>query len=385
MSLPRHQLCYLVSHPIQYQAPLLRQISKSSDIDLTVLFENDETMGPYLDKGFKRAVEWDIPITEGYKYSIVKGASELASQLYRYDVLWIHGWDSSLRRKALSIASSAGIPVLMRGENTLTAMPDGLMLRGIIKRYYLKRLFKNCSGFLCIGSDNRDYYKSHGIEDARLFSMLYSVDNTFFDVQSRAAALRRDAFRQELGLEPKRPVILFAGKLMSRKRPLELLQAWRRFNQSSSQSSYLIFVGDGEERAALDKATYGEKGVRILGFKNQKELPAFYDLADVFVLASEREPWGLAINEAMACGTAVIASEECGCSNDLIDDSCGKVVSVDDPNALVAALNYILSDPSRAMKMGETARNKISHWNFDQNIEGLRAAIRKVCPKPGKA
>ncbi|MBM10299.1 MAG: glycosyltransferase [Magnetovibrio sp.] len=385
MSVPRHQLCYLVSHPIQYQAALLRQISKLSDIDLTVLFENDESTGRYHDRGFQRTVEWDIPLTEGYKYSVVTSASELASQLCRYDVLWIHGWNSSIRRKALSIANSAGIPVLMRGENTLTAMPDGLMLRGIIKRYYLKRLFRNCSGFLCIGSNNRDYYKNHGIEDTQLFSMLYSVDNAFFDAQSRAAALRRDAFRQELGLKPNRPVILFAGKLLRRKRPLELLQAWRKFNQNSTQQSYLLFVGDGEERAALDKATYGEEGVRMLGFKNQQELPAFYDLADVFVLASRREPWGLAVNEAMACGTAVIASEECGCSADLIDDSCGKVVPVDDPKGLVDALSYILCDPRRTVKMGETARKRISHWSFDQNIEGLRTAIRKVCPKPGKA
>lgn len=380
MNLPRYRLCYLVSHPIQYQAPLLHRIAELSDIDLTVLFESTDIAGGY-DKGFTREVEWDIPLTEGYNYSVVHDTTELVSELDRSDVLWVHGWDSSLRRKALSIASSAGIPVLMRGENTLTAMPDGSMLRGIIKRHYLNYLFQNCSGFLCIGSDNRNYYKAHGVEDERLFSMVYSVDNTFFQSQSEAAALRRDTFRRELGLKPHRPVILFAGKLLRRKKPLALLRAWRKFNQDKLEASYLIFIGDGEERAVLDKEARREENVRLLGFKNQRELPAYYDLADVFVLASEREPWGLTINEAMASGTAVIASDQCGCSVDLIDHTCGKIVSADDPTALVAALNYILSKPLRAAEMGARARRKISDWGFDQSIAGLRTAIKKVCPK----
>ena len=62
-----------------------------------------------------------------------------------------------------------------------------------------------------------------------------------------------------------------------------------------------------------------DDSIRILGFRNQSELPAFYDLANVFILASEREPWGLSVNEAMACGTPVAALRK-GAVGELIDE-----------------------------------------------------------------
>ena len=147
MTKSKYRLCYLVSHPIQYQAPLLRRIAKIPDIELTVAFETLVTTSAYHDEGFGRLVEWDLPMTEGYKHEIASSKKAIKILLDTSDVLWVHGWDSNLRRKTLSIASKARIPTLMRGENTLIAMPKGSGLRSFFKRYYLKRIFRCCSGF----------------------------------------------------------------------------------------------------------------------------------------------------------------------------------------------------------------------------------------------
>ena len=381
----KYRVCYLVSHPIQYQAPLLRRIAEIPYIELTVVFETLVTASAYHDDGFGRQVEWDLPLTEGYAHQIASSNKAIENLLKTSDVLWVHGWDSNLRRKTLSIASKARIPTLMRGENTLIAMPKGSGLRSFFKRYYLKRIFRCCSGFLCIGTDNRNYYKSYGIDTARLFSMPYSVDNEYFNMQAMAAASRREEFRQSLGLQPNRPIILFAGKLLKRKHPLSLFKAWKQLDHKTTRYPYLIYVGDGRERAELETLSASEKSLKILGFRNQSELPAFYDLADVFVLPSKQEPWGLSINEAMACNTAVITSDQCGCSSDLVDESCGIIFPAGNVDALTSALSGILSQPGRAEKMGEAAWVKVSQWSFDQSIEGLTTAIKAVCPPPRKA
>src|SRR5207302_2015581 len=97
----------LVSHPIQYQAPLLRRLSEQPDIDLTVLFCSDLSVREYRDEGFGTTVKWDVPLLDGYRYEFLPrwGGDRRLSFLspinfgirerlrrQRYDVLWVHGW-----------------------------------------------------------------------------------------------------------------------------------------------------------------------------------------------------------------------------------------------------------------------------------------------------
>jgi len=373
------RLLYLVSHPIQYQAPLLRLIAADPDIELRVLFENLESVGTFNDAGFGHDVTWDVPLTDGYTHAELKSSADLGKYLTETDVLWVHGWDSTLKRAALKTASKAGLPVLMRGENTNVAMPDGGLVRGLIKRSYLKSIFSHCAGFLCIGADNRQYYLDHGVETERLFSMPYTVDNDFFQNYAREAHDNQQWFRQNLGLEADRPVILFAGKLQSRKHPATLLVAFRGLDMERARHPYLLYVGDGEQRTALEEQSrdMGDR-VRILGFKNQTELPAFYDLADVFVLASEREPWGLAVNEAMSANTAVVVSDECGCAIDLVDESNGRIVKSGDVAALRSALADILSNSNGLEEMGRQAAARVASWGLSESHQGLRQALIRL-------
>jgi glycosyltransferase involved in cell wall biosynthesis len=379
------RLVYLVSHPIQYQAPLLRRIATEPGIDLVVLFETMLTAGTFRDEGFGRDVAWDVPLTDGYVHHVVATKADVERHLAGADVLWLHGWDSRLRRAALTLARARGMPTLMRGENTAAAMPDGAGLRGMVKRHYLRTIFRLCSGFLCIGADNRRYYAERGIGAERLFEMPYAVDNAFFAERAAAARPNREALRAELGLANGQPVVLYAGKLQRRKHPLALYDAWRSLQ---GDRPALVYVGDGEERAELEariKSDDTKAQVHVLGFRNQSELPAYYDLADIFVLAAEREPWGLAVNEAMACGTAVIVSDQCGVAADLVADDCGAVVPAGDTQALATALNTLLADKARLKTMGDAARARVSTWDFEADVAGLKQSLSAVSRAPSKA
>ena len=165
----------------------------------------------------------------------------------------------------------------------------------------VKSLFKHleiptvvdASALLYIGKANREYYEYYGACEEQLFFTPYAVDNIFFQNKSQDAAQHRPALRRDLGLIEDIPVICYASKLMKRKNPALLLDAYAGLakNKTASSDAYLIYVGDGEERLAIEKKI-DQLGlhdrVKILGFKNQTELPAYFALCDLFVLPSEQ-------------------------------------------------------------------------------------------------
>lgn len=361
------RLLYLVSHPIQYQAPLLRRIAAEPDIALRVLFERVDTVQGYYDEGFQTRIEWDVPLREGYD-SAVLAETDLASEIVAADVVWVHGWHSRNLLRALSLSRLTGKPILMRGENQDQAMPDGWGLRGWAKRRFLGWIFSRVSAFLAIGSANRDYYLVRGVPSGRIFSVPYAVDNAFF--AHRAATGDLDALRAEFRIEPGRQIILFAGKFQPRKRPDLLVEAWKRLPEPRPA---LLMVGDGELRPAIEAAR--QQGMIFAGFRNQGELPALYRLADVFVLPSESEPWGLAVNEAMACGTAVVVSDEVGAVPDLVDETVGAVFRAGDSVGLAGVLGRVLADSEG---LGRAAAERVAGWDFEADVAGLREALSHV-------
>ena len=361
------RLSYFVSHPIQYQAPLLRKIASDPSIELTVIFEKDFSTKPYFDDGFQSKIDWGVPLLEGYSSSFFSEI-RLVDQVEFSDVIWLHGWNSSGLRRVLKLADKAHKPVLMRGENWAGAMPDGSGLRRFAKNRYLKHIFKRCTAFLVIGSKNREYYRNHGIKGEQLFDMPYAIDNHYFAKSVDNQEISK--LRRSLGVQNGEKIILFAGKLLRRKNPHKILSVWKRMKGRSPMSTRLLFVGDGEMRKELEREA--PDNVIFAGFKDQTELPIYYAAADLFILMSEREPWGLAINEAMACGTPVVASDQCGAAYDLVDFNTGRMVKVDDEEGLSQAITDVLSNSET---MGKAASKKIASWNFEADLIGLKTAL----------
>lgn len=391
------RLAYVVSHPIQYQAPLLRRIAQEPDIDLTVLFGSDLSTRAYKDQGFGVEVAWDTPLLEGYRSRFlpalhdpgtVTATTPLSRSLLAalrnpdgspaFDVVWVHGYASANSLRAIYAAHGLGLPVLLRAESWKgdRARTD---LKLAAKRLFLRTL-RNCiTATLPIGSLNRAYWATYFGPDMPQFPVPYAVDNAFFAHRAEQARASIPELRRELALNPERPVILFASKLQARKRALDLVEAFRDLPSAPYHPQpYLVIVGDGEQRASLEAlcASSGLTGVRFAGFRNQTELPAFFALADLFVLPSRHEPWGLILNEAMAAGCPVVVSSEVGAAADLVTDGVeGFVFPAGETAALAAALTRALADPAKLQAMGAAARRRIATWDFEADVRGLRGAI----------
>jgi glycosyltransferase involved in cell wall biosynthesis len=398
------RLAYLVSHPIQYQAPLLRRIAQEPEIDLTVFFGSDFSLRNYADKGFGVDVEWDVPLVEGYRHEFLpvlydNATVSVATPLNRgilsrlrgrngeppFDLLWVHGYASINALHAILAANALGIPVVLRADSSLIDRPRGTATL-LAKRLFFLILRQMISGVLAAGILNEAYWHHYLGDDFPTFRLPYAVDNAFFRDRSREAAATRADLQAELNLDPARPVILFASKLQERKRCIDLLDAWIELTRTSADPPYLIIVGDGEERPRLEARAAGREGVRFCGFRNQSELPRFFDLASVFVLPSRHEPWGLIVNEVMNAGRPIILSDDVGCHPDLLTDGVeGRLFAVGDVPALTAALRDVLANPGTAERMGRAAFERVQRASFEADIRGLREAIsvltRRISPK----
>jgi len=391
------RLAYLVSHPIQYQAPLLRQLAAEPEIDLTVFFCSDVSTRKFVDPEFGKTIAWDVPLVAGYRCEFLPTVKRTSSVSFwqpfnyglaqrlragRFDVLWIHGYARWFHLVAMISAQAQGIKVLLRDEATPISAPRGVLKQGV-KRVFFRGLKTFCDGFLAIGALNTQYYCQHGISSQRIFSTPYAVDNAFFQGQAAMAAATREALRQSLGLDPKRPIILYAGKLIARKRPDDLLNAYRRLSPDGQREphSYLLYIGEGNLRQKLEQRVrdLGWTSVKFLGFRNQSELPHYYDLCDVFVLPSTYETWGLVVNEVMNAGRAVIVSDQVGCGPDLVKDGeNGYIFPAGDEQSLGEGLAKILNNPQQCRAMGLRSLAIIQNWSFAEDLAGLKQALAYV-------
>lgn len=391
------KVAYLLSNPIQYQAPMLKKLSELENINLEVLFQSKRSLKPHKMPGFNVVAEWDVDLLEGYRYTFLPclGSDEeftffkpwnfgLFKKFFKekYDVVWVHGYSSFFNLYAIVLAKLFGMKVLVRGEsNLLNRKTSGW-------RYNLRRVFFTClnkmtDGFLTIGTANRQFYQHFGIPENKLFFAPYTVDNHFFQEKVAKGQSKVKEIKQALQLEENKLIILYASSMLARKHPEDLLQAYINLSPDGKipPNAYLIFIGDGAQRAELEKVKnkLGWETIKILGFKNQTELPAYYALSDVFVLPSNGETWGLVINEAMNAAKAVVATDQVGSGCDLIKaDENGFIFPVRDVQALTTILNKLVVDPQLSKQMGEKSLQMINTWDIADTAKGIREACLAV-------
>jgi len=373
----KSRLAIIVSHPIQYYAPLYQRLAQRDDIAIKVFFTWHDGQEAVEDRGFKTRVAWDISLTEGYEFELVHNVSSapgtdrffglrnpsLVERItaWRPDVVHITGWAWFSHLMALHTFSKKGIPTLFRGDShLLDTTQNGV--RWWMKRALLKRVFSWPTGFLVTGAANRAYYEAFGVEPDRLFPCPHSIDVNRFGEPADILEQEAARLRQQLGINRDRCVLLFAGKFERKKRPLELMRAVQSLTDTELM---LLMVGSGElEGEVKTVAASDPERFRVLPFQNQSRMPVVYRVGDLFVLPSAfGETWGLAVNEALACGRPVLVSDHVGCAVDVVDASCGTVFSWSDPSALVRALIEIPKKRNKLLEMGRMARKRA--WSFD--------------------
>jgi glycosyltransferase involved in cell wall biosynthesis len=381
----------VTSHPIQYQAPLFRAIAKQPNIDLTVFFGSNHGIAPgKLDPGFGKAFAWDISLLDGYKHIFLNNsrpdmevsdwrldAPDLKSYFKSesYDAVLVFGWSKVLFWEAIWWARKYSIPLIQRGESNLTHTQSWFVKAA--KKVLFPILFKQFKAFLAIGSLNAKLYRHFGVPEKAIFSAPYCVDNNFFSERAAAQTENTRQIRRELGISVDETVFLFSAKFIDRKRPMDLINAASKCR--TAEESHLILVGDGAllETCRNEIAANKLTNVHLVGFKNQSELPTLYAAADVLVLPSEYETWGLVVNEAMACGLPCIVSDTCGAAADMIlEGKTGFTYPMGDVQRLAELMMFMADNKEQRREMGRYAAIHVKNFSVDSTVSSLMKALR---------
>ena len=383
-------IAIITTHPIQYQAPLFRAIAGEQHIELTVFFGSDHGVDPSkIDPGFGKAFSWDVPLLDGYRHVFLKNShpgisvndwrldgpalkSYLTSE--NFDAIVIFGWNKMLFWQAMWWGRKNGIPLILRGESNLKQARNRLVKS--TKEVLFPLLFKQFKSFLAIGTLNAGLYKHFGVPDEAIFIAPYCVDNDYFKEQSTAQKINARQLRAELSIPYGDTVFLFMAKFIDRKRPLDVIAAAAGLRKACD--NHVILVGDGPLMADCRQAIkeYGLSNVHVFGFKNQGQLPMFYAAADVLVLSSEYETWGLVINEAMACGLPCIVSDSCGAAADLIiEGETGFIYPVGSVDQLERCMKHMTQDSKNRQEMGFRAAKHVENFSVGRTVAALKDAL----------
>src|SRR5579863_135611 len=381
------------SHPIQYGAPLFRLMAKHPKLDFQVAYcslRGVESTG--YDPEFGANVQWDVPLLDGYKWTHIPNRGSGAEEFFawRNTGLWKfirHGnFDAVISHVgyvratfwiAYFAARSVGIPFIFGTDASRIEPRDESKLKLAAKKVIWPAVFSLAGQVLTASSAGRDMMISLGFPADRVSMTLDTVDNGWWLAQ--ANAVNREEARRSLGFQPHEKIILFCAKLQPWKRPMDLLRA---FASAAIPNSKLVFAGDGAQRADLEKQATAQKisdRVQFLGFVNQSQLPKLYKSADLMVIPSRYEPFGLVVNEAMLCNCPVIASDRVGAVRDLITHGeTGYVYPCGDTNALATLLQNVLSNPAELQSVRQNALQRIQTWTPQASADALVDAVERA-------
>jgi glycosyltransferase involved in cell wall biosynthesis len=376
------RVAIFTTHLIQYQIPLFKKLAKL--IDLHVFFGSKQGLSSYHDKDFNKQIKWNIPLIKGYKYSILENSNKNSLDSFffnssgikeaikkNFDKVIILGWNNIFYLKTFFWSLYYSSRIIIRSENNLYKKQN--FLKKILKEIILRIFFKIINSFISIGSLNEEFYKHYGVKKNKIFRAPYSVDDNFF---KKNKVRNKQKWKKNNNIRNRAKIFLFVGKLIKRKGVLDLIKVAQ--SEKINKNAYFLIIGDGPLKKKLLQKINNLKlnNISVLGFKSQSQLRFYYSLADVLILPSEYETWGLVINEAMSAGVPCIVSDSCGAAKDMIIKyKTGFQYKNGNINQLIKLINLIINNKNILFDLKKNTFLYSRKFSLKKTVEGFLNAI----------
>jgi glycosyltransferase involved in cell wall biosynthesis len=368
-----------------YQAPLFRELAADDRVDLTVYFCSDEGFsGTDVKAAYGANEEWgpELNLLDGYKSKFLRNHAPRGSYLKSLVGLANFGiWDEIKRERPDAVVVMSWmnptwwlttltclkfqIPMLFMTDANVEAEKLNGLGKAWLKRIFLGSiLFHITAGFLCAGTANQRLYTYYGVPSDKLVQFAYSWGYSSLIEESNALPDQKMDLRRKYGLPQDAVVVLYCGRFSPEKGLMELLEAYKSI---SHPNKALVLVGDGSLKSQMQLFAEANRidSIYFMGFQTRKDIGKFYALADIFVLPSQRETWGMAVNEALCFSLPVVVSDQVGAGIDLvIPGGNGHVFPAGDVSALADHISKLIELPSHIRaEMGERSSKLITEWS----------------------
>ena len=360
-----------------YRIPVFNVLARRAGIDLHLIFlaETDETRRQW--RIYTNEISFSYQILSSWRWRagnsnllINRGLWSALSKVKPHVVI-CGGYNYAASWEALLWTQRHRTPFVLWSESNAQDARSGWNWVESLKTFFIR----HCDGFVVPGKSSFEYLRSLGSPEARISTASNAVDNHWFAAQAENTRTHAAEFRENLGL-PSR-FILFVGRLVSEKGVFDLLAAYAKLESGLRSEVGLVFAGDGvsREKLAHQAKLISPGTVCFPGFRQREDLAGLYALAECLVLPTHSDPWGLVVNEAMACGLPIIVSTVAGCAADLVEDGWnGYVVPPNDVEKLSVAIDSLLRQPDFEQRMSEHSSERIRNYSPEACAEGLAAA-----------
>ena len=353
------KLALLTEIPAPYRIPLFNALADRLDFRALFLARADPRR-PYYEPHedewrFDRRFLAGRQLRRGSRWIVLSRGVPQELRAFRPDAVGVGGWNQPAFWQASAYCRRHGVPLLVWVESTARDARSESRPLERAKRALIRR----ASGFFVPGRASAEYVRSFGVPEERVALAPNAVDAGIFgranvDRSGRASC-----------------TFLYAGRLDPEKGLDVLLRAFAR------APGDLVLAGSGSEEARLRALADGR--VRFLGPLDRDQLPAVYAEADVFVLPSRSEPWGMVLNEAAAAGLPLVATEGAGAAHDLVEDGVnGFRVAVDDEEALATALRRLAKDEGFRLAAGARSRELVAGFTPEAWADGVAGLARRL-------
>lgn len=363
------KLSVLTNIPAPYKRQRLNALSNQGGIELQVI---------YIDKKSARHDYGDLPnaefnshVLEGISFNVLGNKQiwlnrNLIPKVSSFapDAVITAGWNSSASWTILTYCKLFGIPVGVLAENT--------QQDSTLSKVLLKPTLPLFDMYFATSNGSKSNFQHLGIPSGDITVLPYAT-NVREHRGDPDEELQRQ-IKQELGLKD-RKIVLYVGRLEETKDIDTLIEA-----VSSLAEVHLIIVGKGPQSRDLQSLADDRLGNRVSfpGYVPDASLASYYDLADVFVLPSQKEPWGVVINEAVTYNTPVITTQVTGAAGDLIrDGQTGVVVPPDEPDSLAQGIEMVLSDDEKRTEFITNASTALLEYTPERYAELIYITVEK--------
>jgi glycosyltransferase involved in cell wall biosynthesis len=365
-----------------YRIPVFNALAARDDVDPHIIFfsETDPSLRQW--QVYKDEIKFSYEVLPAWRrrwgsYNILLNWGVAAALRRVAPAAVVCGGYSYLAAwQAALWASRNYVPLLLWSESTAQDMRR----RHAVVEFMKKRFRRMCRAFVAAGMSSRDYLLLLGAPGHSIFIAPDAVDIQFFSRLAETARERATEVRVRHGL-PSR-YFLCVGRLVREKGVLDLLAAYAKLDESMRAQIGLVFVGDGPLRSELmERAAQIRQGeIKFCGWVDREQLPEIYAVAEALVFPTYSDPWGLVVNEAMACGLPVVASAVAGCVPDLVENGGnGFTVTPGDVESLAVAMQKLFNQPNVRLRMRDRSTSIIQAYTPEACSAGFVKAVTFAC------